>query len=123
MFFDVDVFFGLSMHSRSAFSRCPQPWPVWFEEEDAQQPVFRKEKFISTSGGKTRVVGRVVVHLLNMAVIGPIQGFWSCCLGFLIRRCDTDCSRIGLVAVDIPLGGAMLVTVVFTQLSLAKSCG
>lgn len=83
----------------------------------------RRNSSVRVEERRVWLSGWLVVHLLNMAVIGPIQGFWSCCLGFLIRRCDTDCSRIGLVAVDIPLGGAMLVTVVFTQLSLAKSCG
>jgi hypothetical protein len=51
-----------------------------------------------------------VQHILNIALIGPRHGLGSCLSGCLIFNRLTDCSRIGLTAVEEPLGGILVFT-------------
>jgi hypothetical protein len=56
---------------------------------------------------KTSIAGNRQ-NVLNMAVIGPRQGFGSCLSGCLIFKRDTVCSRTGFIAVEAPRGGILL---------------
>jgi hypothetical protein len=47
-------------------------------------------------------------NILNMADMGPRQGFASALSGCRIRRRETDCRRIGWMAVEEPLGGMVV---------------
>ena len=42
-----------------------------------------------------------------MAVIAPMHGAGSCLFGFLTLNRVTDCNRMGLTAVEAPLGGIL----------------
>jgi len=44
-----------------------------------------------------------------MADMGPMHGFGSCLSGRLIFSFVTDCSRMGVTAVEMPLGGIVVV--------------
>ena len=46
--------------------------------------------------------------ILNMADMGPRQGFASALSGWRIRRRETDCRRMGWMAVEEPLGGMVV---------------
>jgi hypothetical protein len=46
---------------------------------------------------------------LNMADMGPRHGFASALSGWRIRRRETDCRRMGWMAVEAPLGGIVMV--------------
>jgi hypothetical protein len=46
--------------------------------------------------------------ILNMADMGPRQGFASALSGCRIRRRETDCRRMGWMAVEEPLGGMVV---------------
>ena len=45
------------------------------------------------------------VHSLSMALMAPRHGVGACVSGCRIRSLSTDCNRIGLSAVEAPLGG------------------
>ena len=49
----------------------------------------------------------VASSVLNIALMGPMQGFGSCLSGRLIFSFEMDCNRTGFIAVEAPFGGIL----------------
>lgn len=112
---------GASMQSRRAFSSCWHPPAAPPEaQQSAKQKSISKRDSLSIHRELQLRQDRCACmpsylpqglikwyHVLSIAVIGPRHGFGCCLSGCLILRCETDCSRMGLTAVEAPLGGIL----------------